>query len=69
MKDKKVTYKERRAQKKKDFKRGYIHGYEDALKSLNGNIFRGTVGYKKGFKDSRNIINVKNKYNNYKNSL
>lgn len=58
---------ERKAQRKKEFERGYVHGYEDAIKSVTGRRFVGTTGYAKGFKDSRKVSSINQKYNNYKN--
>lgn len=63
----KSKFKERKAQRKKDFQRSYVHGYEDAIKSVTGRRYVGTTGYNKGFKDSRKVSSINQKYNNYKN--
>ena len=64
----KQSYSEKRLQKKEDFRRGYVHGYEDALKSVKGNLIVSKKGYGNGYKDSRTVISINKRYNKYKKS-
>ena len=61
------TIKERQKRRKEDFKRGYLNGYEDALKSIKGSLFASKRGYGKGYKDSQTVIKINKKYNKFKN--
>ena len=68
MSNEKLSYKERKVQRKKAFEKGYVNGYEDALKSINNNRFVSTKGYGNGYKDSRTVISINKKYNKFRNS-
>lgn len=63
----KKSWKQRKAEKERDYRIAYVNGYEDALKSLSGSTFNSSRGYHGGFKDSRKVIKIKEKYMNYKN--
>lgn len=65
---KKLSSKERKVVKEREYRKAYVTGYEDALKSVSGSAFNSTRGYHGGFKDSRKVTNIKAKYNSYKNS-
>ena len=67
MANEKLTYKERKQQRKKAFARGYVNGYEDALKSIQNNRHVSTKAYGNGYKDSRTVITINKKFNKYRN--
>ena len=62
----KPSFKERQEKRKEDFRRGYVSGYEDGLKSLGKNYLSSKYGYGKGYKDSVTVNKIKGKYNTYK---
>lgn len=69
MAEKKLTFKERQAKRKADFKRGYVKGYESALESVNLRQFSNVTGYNRGINDSKKVAKIQSKYKKYKNEI